>query len=462
MRKIDVWGNGWVPRWYQLQVLQDFTEGIKNRFYLLWHRRAGKDWTAWRAMVEAAIKRKQNYTYYFPTGTLGRQVIFEGIDAGGRGYLSDLPNELIKGVRQDDMNITLANGSTIRIQGTDRLDVVGPNPFGVVFSEYAKQNPLAWTYVRPILAANGGWAIFTTTPRSRNHGWSLWKDTENEKTWCRSKLTVAMTGVISMEEVQRDLRTGMSLQYVLQEYFCSFDAGLEDAALAADVQGLRSSGRLTTIKPVADVPILAAWDLGYDDYMSVWAFQYVDDQVLILAHYQDKRQRLTTHIAAIDELCPGISTYVVPWDAQKHDLDGITLKEKLMMAGRKVLVVPRTKSLTDDLENVREIFPKIWMDNEKCAMGLSHLESYNPDLHGQRSTKAHGKAHSHAYDALRTLVRGIQLGIIKQGSAESGEQEDRNDGSWGGRIKIAPAVKQGSRHHAIAKVRAGRIGRYSR
>lgn len=457
INRIDLWGNGWKPRWYQQRFLSDFSKARKNRFMLIWSRRSGKDWTAWRCMIEAALRKKQNYTYYFPTGVLGRQVIFEGIDKDGRGYLSDIPKDLVRSVRQDDMTIFLQNGSTIRVQGTDNLAVAGPNPFGVVFSEHSQQNPLAWTYVRPILAANGGWSLFTTTPRGRNHTYKLWIDTENEPTWYRERLTIADTGHISMSSVLSDLRTGMSLSYILQEYFCSWDAGLEDAALVNEIMAVRKDGRMDKLARVPDFPLMAAWDIGQGDYAAAWVFQYADGQILIHGYYMDRQTLLTERLRAIDEKYDGISFYIMPWDVKHRDSDGTSLRDKLLSYGRECIVVPLTRRVADDLDVVREIFPKIHFDNVGCSEGLAYLEAYNTDTHGVRNTKAHARPPSAAYDALRTLCRAVKLGLISDKPRMMEDKKELTDNTWGGRIiqRDMPVTK--ARHHAIK-----RIGRYSK
>jgi hypothetical protein len=79
--------------------------------------------------------------------------------------MSLLPRQLVKNINKSDLKIEFLNGSTIQIIGSDRYDSMrGTNPYGVVFSEYAFQHPLAWETIRPILTENGGWALFESTP----------------------------------------------------------------------------------------------------------------------------------------------------------------------------------------------------------------------------------------------------------------------------------------------------------
>jgi hypothetical protein len=137
----------------------------KKRAVAVWHRRAGKDKTLINLIVKKAFERVGAYYYYFPTQAQGRKILWNGIDKEGMPFLDHVPQEIIAQKKDQEMMIRLVNGSIIQLIGTDRAEVVGPNPVGCVFSEYSLQDPRAWDFVRPILAENEGWAVFNYTPR---------------------------------------------------------------------------------------------------------------------------------------------------------------------------------------------------------------------------------------------------------------------------------------------------------
>ena len=113
---------------------------------------------------------------------------------------------------------------------TDRFDsLVGAPPIGLVFSEYSLTNPAAWDHLRPILAENGGWAVFMLTPRGRNHAWNLYEVAKSQPTWFAEQLTVDDTKAIAADVVAAERASGMSEDMVAQEYYCSFDAALPGA-----------------------------------------------------------------------------------------------------------------------------------------------------------------------------------------------------------------------------------------
>jgi hypothetical protein len=105
------------------------------------------------------------------------------------------------------MMIKFKNGSTWQVIGSDNYNsLVGSPPAGVVFSEWALANPAAWGYLRPILAENGGWALFIYTPRGKNHGWSTFKSAQSEKDWFCEKLPVSQTKSLSLDILESEKR----------------------------------------------------------------------------------------------------------------------------------------------------------------------------------------------------------------------------------------------------------------
>ena len=178
------------------------------------------------------------YYYFFPTYNQGRKVLWDGIDRQGFKYMDHIPEQIRSNTNQNEMKIRLCNGSLIQIIGTDNIDsIMGTNPVGCVFSEYSLQNPEAWDLIRPILAENGGWAVFNYTPRGRNHGFVLYEMAKNNPEWFCELLTVDDTKAVSPEIVQAEREAGMEEEMVKQEFYCSFEAALSSCFFTGALEG---------------------------------------------------------------------------------------------------------------------------------------------------------------------------------------------------------------------------------
>ena len=154
------------PRSYQLPVINALEKDGYKKIVCIMPRRAGKDVMAFNMILRAALRKVGVYYYIFPTYSQAKKVIWSSITNAGLAFLDYVPSELVSSKNSQEMKLTLVNSSIIQLVGSDNVDsLMGTNPQGCVFSEFAMQSPLAYQFLRPILTANGGWALFISTPR---------------------------------------------------------------------------------------------------------------------------------------------------------------------------------------------------------------------------------------------------------------------------------------------------------
>jgi hypothetical protein len=222
--------NKFAPRDYQLPICKAIASeggGFKKLLCVL-PRRAGKDILMWNLMIRAAIKQVGNYFYCLPTFAQARSVIWDSITNTGQKFVDFIPPELIAKKLDNTMQITLINGSQIKLIGSDSYDtsIIGTNPRMIVFSEYALADENAYKLAAlPILRANGGTVCLISTPRGKNHMYELYQIAQNSPDWFTYFRTVEDTQHINLDEIKREIASGeMSADMARQEYFC-FPAG---------------------------------------------------------------------------------------------------------------------------------------------------------------------------------------------------------------------------------------------
>jgi len=413
------------PRSYQLGLFSALDRGIKRAF-CVWHRRAGKDLSLLNLMLKKMTERVGVYHYYFPTSTLGRKVIWEGVDGNGNGFLDYIPRELLDGdVRNRDMSFSLINGSFFQLIGTDRLDVVGTNPVGSVFSEFAKQNPKGWDYVRPILAENGGWAIFNTTPRGKNHAYDLFERVKKLDNWYTSLLTVDDTNAISADAIEEERLSGMSESMIQQEFYCSFEHGIEGQVYGEQMKRMYSDDRVGDYYYDTSYPVYTFWDLGVSDAIAIWFVQFPrDDKIVLIDHYEESGIGL---VDAIDEVYSRKYVYgghYAPWDIKKREqFTGTSTIEQAEDYGMNFERIPKTNDLDSDIELCRRVFSRVRVNEEKCGHGLDCLENYHYEVVEKKSKNGHTYFRekpehdwtSHSCDAFRAMARAVELDLIDIG-----------------------------------------------
>src|SRR5262249_61025995 len=118
---------------------------------------------------------------------------------------------------------------------------------GVVIAEYSLQDPRGWDYLRPILAENGGWALFNFVPRGKNHGWDLFdiaskRMADGDNAWFVQRLAVTDTGMEHIAETGR--RDGLDEDLIQQELYCSFTGVPQGTVLARQLEQADAEGRV--------------------------------------------------------------------------------------------------------------------------------------------------------------------------------------------------------------------------
>lgn len=206
--------NNWAPRDYQYP-LWEYLEGGGRRAVAIWHRRAGKDDVCLHWTAKAATLRVGTYWHMLPEASQARKAIWEAVNphTGKRRIDEAFPQAIRSTTREQEMMIRLFNGSTWQVVGSDNWNsLVGSPPVGLVYSEWALADPTSWAYLRPILAENGGWVLFITTPRGDNHAKTMYELSLKSEGHFAQLLPADKTGVFTPEQLESEL-----LEYV-QEY----------------------------------------------------------------------------------------------------------------------------------------------------------------------------------------------------------------------------------------------------
>lgn len=374
-------------------------------------RRAGKDITAWNLCIREALKRVGTYYYVFPTYAQAKKVIWDASTIDGKRFINEyIPDELVESKNSQEMKIRFINGSLIQMVGSDNIDgLVGTNPLGVVFSEYAIQDPRAYNFLRPILMANDGWCVFISTPRGKNHMWELWNIANaNPDEWFAYKLTVEDTGHISLHEIEREKAQGlMSEDFIQQEFYCSFDMGVEGSYYAKYLDKMRVKGQIGAVPWESSFKVHTAWDIGVRDSTTIIFFQTVGQTVRIIDCYENSKVGLEHYIKILQQKPYQYGKHIAPHDmAVKEFGTGMTRMEKARQLGIVFTLAPNL-SIEDGIEAVRSCFSKIWIDEVECKSLLKSLENYRQEWDSKRKVYKGHPLHdfsSHWADAMRYLA----------------------------------------------------------
>lgn len=405
------------PRDYQIPLFSAFDSGIK-RGITVWHRRSGKDKSWLNLMIKKMFERTGLYLYYYPTMTLGRKALWDGMDRDGFPFIGHFPKDAILGLpNNQEMRIRLKNGSIFQVVGTDRLEVVGPNPVGAVFSEFSKQNPRGWDYIRPILRENGGWAGFNFTPRGKNAAYDLFRMAKSNENWFCQKLTIDDTNVVSAEDVEEDRREGMTEDMIQQEYYCSFDLGVEGSYYSRYMTEALTDGRIHIVPYDQATPVFTFWDLGISDATAIWFVQFVGKEIHVIDYYENVGEPISHYVKIVREKVYVYGQHFAPHDVIARTLAiGGSTYDVAFGLGLEFQVMPRPPSIYEGIELARSILRQCWFDERKCQRGIDCLENYRKNYNEKTraySTKPRHDEFSNGADAFRMLATAYRQGLIR-------------------------------------------------
>lgn len=369
---------------------------------------------AWYACIRIMIEKPTQIYFVYPTYSQGKKILWEGLDNDGFPLINYLPKELIASKNGQEMSIKLINGSFFKIVGSDEPDrLVGTNASFMVFSEFALQNPQAWQYLRQVVAANAGQAVFISTPRGRNAFYDLY---EYAKTmpdeWFVSKLTVDDTKHISAEDLEKERRE-CSEDLIQQEWFTSFSLGVEGSYYSKYLNAIRINNQITNVPWQPYKPVHLSVDIGYRDSTAIVWFQKIGDQSFnIIDCYQNTKQGLDHYAKVIKEKPYTYGKMIFPHDLAVTEFgSGLTRLEQARALGLNPTIAPKL-SIEDGIEAVRALIPRCYFDETKCQPLIKALESYRQLYDAKKQVYMGTPLHdwsSHFCDSVRYMAVSQKL-----------------------------------------------------
>ena len=411
--------NGWRPRPYQLDAWRYLEHGGKHA-ELIWHRRSGKDEIALHRTACAAHERVANYWHMLPEYAQARKAIWDAVNphSGKRRIDEAFPLALRATTREQEMQIVFKNGSSWQVVGSDSYNrLVGSTPAGVVFSEWALANPAARAYLRPILNENGGWQMYITTPRGKNHAYRTFKAAQDIPGAFTQKLSATQTGIFQPGALEAELAAYISdygedqgRAMYEQEYMCSFDAAILGAYYGREMRQAEEQGRIRRVEYDPDLPVHTAWDLGYSDDTSIWWYQVLHGEVRVLEYHGSNGQPFDYYAELVKAKPYKYGNHWFPHDARAKTLasQGKSIEEMARHAfGYPTVRIVPNLSVQDGIQAARAMFPRTYMDAERCDAGIEALSQYqrewDEDKRAFRDKPLHNWT-SHAADAFRYLA----------------------------------------------------------
>jgi hypothetical protein len=325
----------------------------------------------------------------------------------GTKFLDFVPKEIISKINNQEMKLTLVNGSVIQVVGSDNYNaIMGTNPIGCLFSEYSLQNPNAWQYIRPILDANGGWAVFVFTPRGSNHAKDLYDMALHNPKWFCQKLTNKETHTFTDEQVEEMRKEGMTEDMIQQEVFCSFTLGIDGSYYANYLTELWDNKQIGIVPWDRTQKVYTSWDIGIGDMCSILFWQVCGKEIHFIDYFENHGKGMPYYADVIKDKPYNYGSHFAPHDIAAREFgSGNARKDVASDLGIDFTVLNTLKwRIEDGIELVRGMFPRFWVDHGKCNHVIKSLENYRKEYDQVRCVYKNRPLHdkySHCCDSIR-------------------------------------------------------------
>ena len=193
----------------------------------------------------------------------------------------------------------------------------------------------------------------------------------------------------------------------------AFEASVEGAIFQEEIERVYEQQRIGHYPfEQALGPVYGFWDIGRNDLMVIWLgqqeapgqwrfFKVIADQGKSIPHYVDILQEMKV------EGRWNWGAMVLPHDGNNTDVSALMSRAEMLreLMRCEVEVVPRTKSVTHDIEMVRPFLEKTFFDAEGAGPGVKMLQNYKwkrDERLGVWTDKPEHNDASHYADAFRT------------------------------------------------------------
>lgn len=430
--------NKFKLRPYQVPVWDAIEEKQTKRVLYIAARRAGKDILAFNLAIRQCIRRVCQVFYVLPTYGQARKAVWDAITIDGQRFIDYIPPQLIESVNQTEMKVRFTNGSLLQLMGGDSFStsIVGCNPYAIILSEYSLMPPDIYSYISPILAANGGWCLIQGTPRGRNHLFHLFQLAQVLPDWKvfvhkASEIHHVPQDVLDQERALTDEGT------YLQEYECDFNRGITGAYYGSYIDQLRLNGQIGAVPWEPGLVVHVAMDIGVNDPTTLIWYQVVGDglSIRIIDCYSNTGVGIDHYAKIMQDKPYRYGKIYAPHDIKVREWGGgaVTRYEKARQLGLELTLLEQIPE-RDGIENVWTHFNKLWIDETKCKSLIYSLENYRREWNearGMFDDKPLRNWSKHYADALKYLCQSIHR--TKKGMSREEFEAQKAEALYGNR-----------------------------
>lgn len=199
---------------------------------------------------------------------------------------------------------------------------------------------------------------------------------------------------------------------------CDFNAAPSGKYYQSYIDEIRRAGQVTNVPYENESYVTTYWDLGFSDSTAVWFVQEIGRELRIINYLQWEGKGLDSILPFVESLKYKYNVHKVPHDASHHELSTGRSRLDFMrdFTHTPIEIIPKTKSVAEDIHVVRQLLPKCWFDSKECFEGIKALSAYERKWDARKQVYSDTPLHnwaSHAADAFRQFAVDYQPGFSR-------------------------------------------------
>jgi hypothetical protein len=213
----------------------------------------------------------------------------------------------------------------------------------------------------------------------------------------------------------------------------AFESANEGLYYGSQIAKLRAGGAICRVPYDDNNVVYTAWDIGLDDFTSIWCFQITrGGQVNLINFYENWDEGAAHYADWLKKQNYRFDRHIFPHDARKRDAGAKTTyldHLRPLLEGKYVVLDIKECDRFEGIQTVRSILSRCCFDEEKCSKGIKHLESYKKiwdDRMGCYKNMPLHDEHSHASDSFRYLSVGLK-GLEKKVKVDDSDMKAINN-----------------------------------
>lgn len=187
----------------------------------------------------------------------------------------------------------------------------------------------------------------------------------------------------------------------------------EGAIYRHEMEALYLDGRARDVPYDPTLPVHTVWDLGWNDAMSIVLVQRGPQDVRVIDYIEDSHRTLDWYVAKLEKLPYRWGTDYLPHDGKTRNFQTGKSTEQLLRELGRVNVVSQVRpgDVEEGIKALRMLFPRLYIDQTKCARLLECLKRYQRRIHavtGEPMEPLHDQ-YSHGADCARYIAAWVPL-----------------------------------------------------